>query len=244
MYGNDALKTIRRALPYKDIIFYSANNARLLSEKVYQANVDGIFCSSRDDLAERGYLVFENLVKKVLDIDHTRGIIIGATSDIEIIIKDCLRAIHSKCAINCNCSDIIHEKIALDKERICKNADKALSITDFDTILDDKYIRGAYFLSDLLISLLDKNTFASERDALIKYKNEILQKRNQLAHARLLPAESSIVFEDSRGDIINEEDMRALRCSLIEHRKNIRLLAKKLGINDALLFPLERVGSA
>jgi len=36
--------------------------------------------------------LFENLVRKVLDIDHMRGIVMGATSDIDELIRECLRA--------------------------------------------------------------------------------------------------------------------------------------------------------
>ena len=34
--------------------------------------------------------VFDFLVKKVLDLDHTRGIVMGATSDIDFIVNECL----------------------------------------------------------------------------------------------------------------------------------------------------------
>ena len=40
--------------------------------------------------------VFESLVKKVLDLDHTRGIVMGATSDIDYMVNECLLVIHGQ----------------------------------------------------------------------------------------------------------------------------------------------------
>src|SRR5207248_584385 len=38
--------------------------------------------------------VFESLVKKVLDLDHTRGIVIGATCDIDFMVEESLKRVH------------------------------------------------------------------------------------------------------------------------------------------------------
>jgi hypothetical protein len=244
VFGDTALQQIRRVLPYKDILFYSAIDLKILLNKASQAGVDGIFCSSRNELSEKGYSIFENLVKKVLDIDHTRGIIMGATADIDVVMKDCIRKIHSKCGLQCTCTHKIQSKICVEKEILCKKSDIALGYTDFSSILDDDFVWSSYLLVDLLIDLLDKNTFSIERDLLIKYKHDILPKRNQLAHVRLKPDGGAVFFEDSPGSVINEGLMRDLRCQLIEHRKNIRQLASKLGVQKSLLFSLERGGVA
>lgn len=239
-FGDSALKQIRRMLPYKDIIFYSATELSTLLNKAYQAEVDGIFCSSRLELSEKGYLVFENLVKKVLDIDHTRGIIMGATSDIDVIIKDCIMAIHSKCGEECSCLELTHQKILGGKERLCKIVEKKLCCTDFYSILRDNSVWTSYLLIDLLIDLVDKDVFPTERNLLIKYKHDILPKRNQLAHVRLKSDDGAVFSEDAPGEIINESSMRELRCELVKHRANIRQLATKLGVQESLLFPLAR----
>lgn len=76
--GDQGLVEVRNKFHYKDIIFYSSQ-ASDLPKLVADQKVQGVFCSTREDLADTVDGVFEALVKKVLDIDHARGIVMGAT---------------------------------------------------------------------------------------------------------------------------------------------------------------------
>lgn len=87
--GDEGLLEVRNKFRYKDIVFYSSQAENLL-KMVEDKHVQGVFCSTRDDLPDTVVELFEVLVKKVLDIDHSRGIVMGATSDIDHYINDCL----------------------------------------------------------------------------------------------------------------------------------------------------------
>ena len=70
-------QTDRRGL----LLAYSANNdAKELRKLAFEANLEGVYCASRVELVDEVLGVFDSLVKKVLDLDHTRGIVMGATS--------------------------------------------------------------------------------------------------------------------------------------------------------------------
>src|SRR5262249_33615319 len=72
--AQEAIVQIRKRLQYKDVVFYSANTVpRELRQLAFEAGLEGVYCSDRDGLIMEVIGVFESLVKKVLDIDHTRG---------------------------------------------------------------------------------------------------------------------------------------------------------------------------
>ena len=88
--GDQGLAEVREIFPYKDIVFYSGMAPADLMSKAIALGVQGVFASHRNDLPDIVEGVFENLVRKVLDIDHSRGIVMGATSEIDQIINELL----------------------------------------------------------------------------------------------------------------------------------------------------------
>src|SRR5574343_38135 len=97
VHGEDAIERIRKIAQYKDIVFYSGQASVVeLRRKVYDRQLEGVYCASREGLIDEVIGVFEALIKKVLDLDHTRGIVMGATSDIDHIVNTCLELAHDK----------------------------------------------------------------------------------------------------------------------------------------------------
>ncbi len=96
-HGEDAIERIRQVVQYKDVVFYSGQATVVeLRQKAFERQLEGVYCASRQELVDEVIGVFESLIKKVLDIDHTRGIVMGATSDIDHMINTCLSVAHSK----------------------------------------------------------------------------------------------------------------------------------------------------
>ena len=83
--GAEGINKVREKIPYRDIIFYSSARTTELEtelEKESKKIID-VFTCYRPDLEQQFDEVFERLIKKVLDINHERGIIVGATCDID-----------------------------------------------------------------------------------------------------------------------------------------------------------------
>ena len=72
--GEAGLEMVRDTFLFKDIVFYSAQ-VKELTEIVAREKISGVFCCTRCDLPDTVSDVFDVLVKKVLDIDHSRGIV-------------------------------------------------------------------------------------------------------------------------------------------------------------------------
>jgi len=89
--GERVIQAIREQIRYRDVVFYSAETDIGKLQECAKG-IEGVYWTTRNDLVQLVKELFENLVRKVLDIDHMRGIVMGATSDIDELIRECLRA--------------------------------------------------------------------------------------------------------------------------------------------------------
>jgi len=156
------IEKIREFSQYKDVVFYSAQTpAAELRRLAFDKELEGIYCATREELVDEVLGVFESLVKKVLDLDHTRGIVMGATSDIDHMVHSCLRHIEAK-QDDVDKKALVDQAIKRAQERvkdIAKKGKELNTATDIATILNAHMIFGANDRLRLLRSLLkdDKN---------------------------------------------------------------------------------------
>lgn len=217
--GDVGLKEVRNIFPYKDIIFYSAQAQDLTSKT---ANISGVFCSTRSDLPDTVDGVFETLVKKVLDIDHSRGIVMGATSDIDQCVNDCLVAIFDKC------SPEEREAILGKKEKrlkeICENFEKGVEEIKAVSHISELFCLHHIYTSNDRLRLLkyilemtdkDKSTI----DSTVEYITNIVPKRSILAHVHVKEDGFSRKLFDGKGNELTSEQMKELRMGLLKYQK-------------------------
>lgn len=172
--------------------------------------------------------LFISLVRKVLDIDHTRGIVIGSTSDIDEIIRECLRNLHDK-GDDAKKKELIDEALKYVKdasdgqlksyEKLCK-----------DTTLEMLFMAHGLFDSSrrirLLLSIIEARAVSSWEpfvDPVKHYLKDVLPKRNDLGHKVLTPEDPPYVVTLS-GKTVGAEAMRELRKEILNSRAEIRNL--------------------
>lgn len=220
--GDEGLAEVREIFPYKDIVFYSAMATARLMEMAVAKDVQGIFASHRNDLPDVVEGVFENLVHKVLDIDHSRGIVMGATSHIDQVIAESLSSIFDS-------HDDEGRKASI--EQVTKRLNEKLdawqkTVTALQAIthiseLDDHH---AMYTSDdklrLLRRILKQLSYNSDKlERLDRYRNEVIPKRNDLAHIRVEVNGFSRTLYDRKGEVLTSEAMRELRVRLLEYHE-------------------------
>ena len=224
--GADGLKDVRRIMPYKDIIFYSAK-ASELQNMVADRKVQGVDCSTRNDLPDTVERVFEKLVKKVIDIDHSRGIVMGATSDIDYSINMVLDALFSvdDSTFQTQALEKVSEKMA-KKRKSFEESDAAISkLKDLKDIQKHHYV----FTSDdrllLMKSLLALRGDKTSSKQINAYRSEVMPMRNDLGHIRAIPGEGfKRQFLNRKGDEVTVEMMRELRVSLVDYHEHFEVL--------------------
>lgn len=228
--GDDGLVAVRNKFPYKDVIFYSAA-APDLPEKVAKVHVQGIYCSTRLDLPDTVVGAFEALVKKVLDIDHSRGIVMGATSDIDHHVNDSLVAVFSKSDEEKKAATLSKLMQHLKKKRndFDKDAKFIEAIKHVSELLDKHNIYTSNDRLKLLRTALEVNALHNEKIAGInKYLEEVVPKRNQLAHVQVQTKGFSRRLINKKGEEFTNQDMKELRLALLENQELFEALSEEL----------------
>lgn len=233
--GDDGLEDVKNLFPYKDIVFYSSDAPNLLAmvaaKMVKNKNVQGIYCSTRDDIPDVVEGVFEALVKKVLDIDHSRGIVMGATSDIDHLVNDCLDEIfrHDDAERTTAALGVIRSQAGKKRSDFEDSIGKVEAVTK---PIDLQELHNVYTSSDRL-KLLQKmlNTQSAHADNVKEinaYSGTILQKRNDLAHVRVTVQGFSRKLYNRRGEELTSGQMKELRQELLKYQNFFDSLVQSL----------------
>lgn len=228
--GDDGLEQVRFIFPYKDIIFYSSQ-APDLSDMVAKKKVQGVYCSTRDDLPDTVVGAFEALVKKVLDIDHSRGIVMGATSDIDQYVNDCLVAIFDKSSEECQTATLAVLAKHMKEKR--KNFEKDATIVEAVKHVSELFDMHTVYTSNdrlrLLKNAIELNgTHANKIQIILKYLSETVPRRNTLAHVRVEVEGFSRKLFDNNGNELTSEHMKDLRNALMMYQDFIEALSNEL----------------
>ena len=232
VHGQDVIERIRQVAQYKDVVFYSAQTpAADLRRLAFDKGLEGIYCASREGLVDEVVGVFESLVKKVLDLDHTRGIVMGATSDIDHMIHSCLLHIEAKLD-DAGKKVLVEQAIKRVQERvrdIAKQGEKLGAATNVTTILKAHMIFGANDRLRLLRSLLEADAnHAQSVDTIKAYMEKVVPERNVLGHMVLAPEGRPQAVVNIEGTQINLDDMRTLRKTILGLREDFRALVGAL----------------
>ena len=222
--GDDGLVEVRSLFPYKDIIFYSANSTANLLQKVTNKNIQGIYNAHRGELPDTVIGVFENLVRKVLDIDHSRGIVMGATSDIDQMINELLCKHFEACDAGQQANSIVEICNRLDKKKadLDKNYNALMQITHVNELFE----HHAVYTSDDRLRLLVKvmNLLSVHKKSIPEfedYRKNVTPKRNALAHVRVESKGFSRKLYDQKGKELSSEDMNELRRKLLSFQETL-----------------------
>jgi len=238
--GQDAIAEIRATVPYKDVVFYSAQTAPAdLLKSAFDRGLEGVYCASREQLVEEVMGVFESLVKKVLDLDHTRGIVMGATSDIDYIVNECLTTVLGKLD-QAGKENMLKEALAhvqrrmKDLTKIAKKLEEATTLAEF---FEAHMIFTANDRLRMLSGQLKAAIFAAHSEytpAIVAYQKEVVPDRNRLGHMVLVPKGKPQVVTDSKGQQVTVDETRELRKLILNLRVDFRNL---LGALQALDSP-------
>lgn len=234
VHGQDVITKIRAVAQYKDVVFYSAQtSAAELRKLAFDNALEGIYCVSCEGLVAEVLGVIESLVKKVLDLDHTRGIVMGATSDIDHLVNTCLAQAHIKLDDEGK-SMFIQEalrRIAEKVENVVRQGEKIKK----DPSVAALFKAYMLFTSDdrlrMLATILEMEAFGAHAGAKVtikSYREGVVPDRNVLGHMVLAPEGKPQAVETTEGRQISLDEMRSLRKLILGLREDFRALADAL----------------
>ena len=237
--GQDAIAEIRASVQYKDVVFYSAQTTPVALRKLaFDKGLEGVYCANREHLVEEVMGVFESLVKKVLDLDHTRGIVMGATSDIDHIVNECLVLIHEK-SDAAGKAGLLKEAQGYVEKRVTDLTEKARGLAKATTVVELFEAHMILTANDRLRMLggaLKGGAFAAHkeyRQKVVDYQQDVVPDRNRLGHMVLVPEGKPLAVIDSKGQQVTVEGTRELRRLILGLRTDFRNLLVALQAQGA-----------
>jgi CheY-like chemotaxis protein len=228
--GEDVIAQIRETVPYKDIIFYSANaNVDDLKKASYEAGNEGVYFVVRGDLVDEATQLFHTMIKKVLDLDHTRGIVMGATSDVDQMARECLQLAHDLLE-DADKVGVLDEMVELLKKKAKSLEKRVKKLTDapqVTVILAEHAVFTAYDGLRILTRLLEMPQFQAQKphqEGVKRYLEDVIPMRNNLGHKVILPDGKPGIAGAAEATVYSVEQMREFRKLLLELRNEFKLL--------------------
>ncbi|KQW99942.1 hypothetical protein ASC94_30900 [Massilia sp. Root418] len=241
--GDDVIKAVRDHNFLTEVIFYSGKASGTLRQKAAEKQLDGVFFSTKDAdaLFAKILSVFELTVRKVVDVNNMRGIVMAAIADIDHQLSDILTILHDKLQ---DAEKIKHRKKLYGKMlpnianvRKLTDNDQHEAISALEATLDElKKLEPKDFLTlvghhgfDSYKRVGAVESFCKAGGPLDGFKEKIesikglLKWRNALAHQKPTVKAKIAYFELNEGELVafDAPNGRALRKSLREHRLHL-----------------------
>ena len=217
--GQKFIAKIRRNSVYTEVLFYTAGNVNRLWEAVAEERLGGVFIEHRDNILTRINEIGLQTVRKVLDLENMRGIVMAEVGELDQIISELLRAGIS--SLEEKGRREIFEKFSKSyREQQTNNLKRIDSFSENPSIdemlkLSDSYKLWLNFKRLRKVQPLLK-------DCCDDYEANVLHPRNALAHG--IPQKSddgNIVFRHRGTEyIFNDDVSRDLRRTILKYKED------------------------
>ncbi len=226
-HGEEFIKQVRQQGVYTETIFYSANPTGKLWEAIHEQKLEGVFVSDRRMVREKLTAVAYQSVRKVLDVNNMRGVVMAEVGDIDRILESILRAALSGLTTEQQLGVLkrFHER-ALEQGK--KHSDKLQEFKAAPTVegmllFCDSYKRWLLFKSIMKIHPSLKGIQIGD------FNQEVLSPRNYLAHGTGQMIDRGYVFRYlDREYLFNDDVSLALRKTILEYKKTFESIRTQL----------------
>ena len=244
--GDVLISNIRAGKIYTEVLFYSAqSNFRDIAQKLFQDRVSFINLTERNiyrQLENKIKWLVDQTIRKFQEIESLRGLVMTETSHLDSIVENILISyFEADGKHKSTLRESILKKIIgsiegnLDKDRRLKLASKSDSDIIKSRLFDAN--KKARTIQDL-VSLEKINDDVKLKDFFKFYKRDVLNLRNDLAHA---PVKSKngveylvVSRKDSENNLIEEDvifDLKksiAIRKDLLEYERLLNLIQESI----------------
>jgi len=217
--GDVIIDKIRSMNIYTEIIFYSSSRMDELRLSIQKNGLDGVYCANRGEgFTQKVKDIMKLTLKKVLDINMVRGIVMASVSDFDEKMIEIIKAYRNK---------ITEEKytsfLQKRKKKLLESLnDRIKSINSIDST--NIYNERDFDTSHKWRAIINivKDNIPTLNDIIELFKVEVIDIRNPLAHVTEKDDPSGNGKKClSDGDFIfNDEKSFEILKNLIKHEKN------------------------
>lgn len=250
--GSELIKKIRSKDIFTEIIFYSEKTK--VKEKFNNECIEGLYFSERDTLLIRLQQIIPHTIKKVIDLTNMRGIVMSETSLLDLDLNELILSILNYIDIKDSCKrqqlidkvfqkrleqahkikEIEHEKLKIKGKEVLSfkiiTTERKEYIADIKQLLEKIESSDRYqFVNKLMKEEICKNLNLKQEHSSFKlYNDEIIKKRNILAHVREELMEGKKVlksgFKGYEKFSFSHDDFQLIRKDIIKHKENISFM--------------------
>jgi len=190
-HGDDFIKSLRDQNVYTDVVFYTGGSTASLWDGVRDKKLEGVFLSNVAGIIPKVIRVAKQSVKKIVDLENMRGIVMAQVGDLDQDLKQLLSV--GFLQLEPLKQNQIFKKFIKDGNRRGKNLSE-----EFEEFAKDPTIERMLDLCDSSFPIWSLSRSMCNRHPSLEefnisdYENEILKPRNALAHGVPNTAEDGI----------------------------------------------------
>lgn len=239
--GDEVIKQIREDKQLDtEILFYTAqdsymNNEQVMKNLAFKERLT--FKVGRNGLIEKIETVIELTLKKLLELNATRGLITAATSELDVEIEEIYYQL-IEIPVDDEMKPKLEKIFQTDYKEMKKNYLKQCKAKRDNHASDLKMyfsISDSFRKYDILKELLKLKTFDNfDLELFKKYKGEVIEIRNKFAHAKAIDDNGALKLKgriEGQDFEFTEESCVEIRKNLIAHKRNIEALRITLNNN-------------
>jgi hypothetical protein len=217
--GDTFIKSVRDQKVYTEVIFYSTSESSELWDAIRIKQLEGVFVTNKRGIEQKVIRVAEQSVRKVLDLENMRGIVMSEVGDLDSLLGEIfVKAMNGISEANQNkVFERFHEKVSEQHKQFADVLAAFKESPSMDGLLDlcDSDKRWQSFNRVRKHhDLLKGNNFEGD------YSKEILWPRNCLAHGTpKRKADGTLLFRHSNKEYLFDEGVsQNLRKKIIEYK--------------------------
>lgn len=239
--GSTSIKlmdAIRKKSVFTEVLFYSSKGEKALREELAKYDIDGAYCSGRDnddfEFKVRG--VIRTLIKKTQDLNSLRGLVMAETSELDKKMEDIsfyyfvqnqseesdslfgeiLKKVEDDYRQN------LHKSKSCDRQ--CTHKMRKKSIEEIITSLAFDSSRKARTLNKIIERIkFSIEEYGIEKSFYDAYQKEIIKTRNLLAHSQSqfndVGTEILVSKIDGNEISFNDEKIKEIRQRILLYEK-------------------------
>lgn len=234
--GDTVIKQIREERKSDaEILFYTAqdsymNNEQVIKNLAFKERLT--FKVGRNGLIEKIETVIELTLKKLLELNATRGLITAATSELDVEIEEIvMHLITTQKKNEEELKQIVIDKVFLKLEGTLNNFWESYS--NFQEYFPKiEAIKKWEILRDLLKPMKNDskgiNAFLENNKT---YQDQVITIRNQFAHVKAVEENGVLKLKGGKDIEFDENKCIEIRKNLIAHKRHIETLRQTLNSN-------------
>ena len=222
--GGDIISKIRTTDCFTNIIFYSQEGEAALGGEIASKSLDGGYCVDRTNFLDRFEKIFLTNIKKIEDVNNLRGLVMAETADLENMKEEIIE-LYDKAS--CPKKTSITKKILKEMTDSAGAHKTFLDSKNENTPFKDLLDMFDLTKKSIIVHRINSRSTPIAEFVHSKFNEEIIIKRNLLAHVKEKKATSGEIYLESKKlkdakFIFSQDEAKKIRKDISKYKKELQ----------------------